>query len=119
MPIDWQVVAPADDAAQPVNVDVLVEVATLIAHRARTAAREANRRGDFGGAVKILNAAAVELRALAPGDPKIGRLADELQAETAVFVEPMSAMDHKSRHFAEHLVAHSRMTDGKARRSTR
>jgi hypothetical protein len=40
MPIDWQVVAPADDAAQPVNVDVLVEVATLIAHRARTAVRE-------------------------------------------------------------------------------
>jgi Ca-activated chloride channel family protein len=119
MPIEWQVVAPADDAAQPVNVDVLIEVATLIAHRARAAALEANRGGDFDGAVKILNAAAAELRALAPGEPRIDRLAAELKAETAAFVEPMSALDHKSRHFAEHLVAHSRMTDGKARRSTR
>ena len=62
MPIEWRVVDESADAAQPVNADVLVEVATLLAERARAAALEANRRGDFAQASAILKAAAAELR---------------------------------------------------------
>ena len=118
MPIEWRVVDTAEDAAQPVNIEVLIQVATLVAHRARALALEANRRGDFQAAAKILHTAAAELRALAPGEPRIEGLAGELEAETAEFAEPMSASEQKSHHFAQHLAAYSRVEGGKARRST-
>jgi Ca-activated chloride channel family protein len=118
MPIDWSVLEAADDAAQPVNIEVLIAVATLIAHRARAAALEANRRGDFALAERVVQAAAAEVRALAPGTPRPEAIAAELEAETDIFIAPLSALDHKSRHFAQHLASHSREATGKARRRT-
>lgn len=57
----WRVVDEAADGAQVVNVDVLVEVAVILAERARASAVEANRRGDINGACAILKTAATAL----------------------------------------------------------
>ena len=116
MPIEWRVVDESADAAQPVNADVLVEVATLLAERARAAALEANRRGDFTQASGILKAAAVELRTLGADIPRIEALAAELEAEQGDFSAAMTPMAMKSRHFASASVLRSRSVEGKAKK---
>ena len=116
MPIEWRVADESADAAQPVNVDVLVEVATLLADRARAAALEANRRGDFEQASGILKAAAAELRMLGAHLPRIETLAAELEAEQEEFSVAMAPMTRKSRHFASTNALRSRSGEGKAKK---
>jgi Ca-activated chloride channel family protein len=114
--IDWRVVDEAADAAQPINADVLIQVATLAAERARTDALDANRRGDYATAARILTTAAAALRALAPDIRPIDALAAELESERDEFAAAMSPARLKERHFASYSVAHSRDTSGRARR---
>jgi hypothetical protein len=87
-----------------------------VAARARAAALDANRRGDFKAATAILTAAAANLRALAPGVRQVEALAAELEAQQAEFDDVMSEMEMKKRHFASYNVAYSRSTEGKAKR---
>ena len=116
MPIEWRVVDPAADAAQPVNSDVLVAAAGLIAVRARAAALQANRRGDFAGAAKILTSAAADVRALAPGDRRLEAIAAEIEAEQPHYSALMSAVERKARHWETYHQSSARDALGRARR---
>jgi Ca-activated chloride channel family protein len=116
MTIDWTAVDADANAAQPVNTDVLVQAGRLIAERSRAAALDANRRGDFQEAARILNAAAASLRALDPGIRELEALAAELEAEEPDYVMHMEPLALKARHFASYNQSVSRSATGKARR---
>ena len=116
MPVEWRATSADADATQPVNTDVLVDVARHLAERARAGARDANRRGDFDAARTMLKTTAEALRALAPGVREVEALAAELEAEQAELSAPMDAIERKKRHFASYNVAYSRSTEGKAKR---
>lgn len=116
MPVEWRVVDEAADQAQACNAAVLLDVATLVAERARSAALEANRRGNFTQASAILKAAAAELRTLGQGIRQIEALAAELDAELEHFEVAMEPMVMKSRHFVSLSALSSRSVEGRARR---
>ena len=116
MPVEWRATTADADATQPVNTDVLVEVAKQMAEHARADALDANRRGDFDAAKNILRTTAEALRALAPGVREVEALAAELEAEQAEFSARMDAVELKKRHFTSRNVAYSRSPEGKAKR---
>jgi Ca-activated chloride channel family protein len=116
LPIEWQAVDEAANTAQPVNAAVIVEVARLMAERARAAALEANRRGDFAGAAAILKTAAADLRAVGAGIREVDALASELEGEQVEFNHPLAPLAMKARHFASYSHARSRGPAGKARK---
>ncbi len=116
LPIEWQAVDAEANRAQPVNAAVIVEAARLMAERARAAALEANRRGDFAKATAILKDAARELRALGAGIGEVDALASELEGEQVEFNQPLAPLAIKARHFASYSVAWSRGRAGKARK---
>ena len=91
----------------------------MLAGRARSAALAANRRGDLDGARRILREMTDDLRALAPGDPDVMALIDQLHRDEAEFGEMMSPMARKERHFAAYSQAYSRETGGTAKRTKR
>jgi len=115
--IDWQVVSPAEDAQQPVNVAVLVAAATQIAEAGRAAALEAHRAGHFDRALEILNDTVLRLRQLGADIPAIEQLIDELEGDDrARFGVAMDAMALKREHFRSMNVSYSRTAEGKARK---
>jgi hypothetical protein len=63
----------AANTAQPVNPAVIVDVARLLAGRARAAALYENRRGDFASAAAVLEKAVAALRVLA-ARPAVGKV---------------------------------------------
>jgi Mg-chelatase subunit ChlD len=117
MIVDWQAVGADGNAGQRVNEEVLVQVARVVASKARLAALDANRRGAVVAATGIIKDAVVWLRDLAPGIEAVQRLAAELDAELQDFEVAMQPMALKARYFESHNVAYSRETTGKARRS--
>ena len=115
--VDWQVVDAAADAVQPVNGDVLIAVATLVAERARAEALEANRRGDFDGAARVLTAAASHLRALGAGIRAIEALAAEIeQDDQPAYSMAMEPLELKQVYFQSYSRRHSRDAEGRAKR---
>ena len=115
----WRSVSAVEDASQPVNHEVRLAVASMLAERARAAALAANRRGDFDAARRILREMVDDLRAMAPGDKDVLALIDQLHHDELEFGEMMSPLAMKERHFASYLVAHSREAGGTARRKKR
>lgn len=116
MEVAWTAAEVAADQAQPVNADVLVEVARLLAEQARTMALTANRRGAYDEARRILADMAQTLRALLPGDARVAAIAARLHDEVGEYSLALDAMEVKRRHFASRMVAESRAVEGKARR---
>jgi len=116
MRVEWTTADVAADAAQPVNTDVLVAAADLIAARASSSALDANRQGRFDEAGKILRAAAARIRALANGNAEILKRADQLEREVSAFSLAMAPMAMKERHFLSYNAVRSRDVEGKARR---
>jgi Ca-activated chloride channel family protein len=115
--VDWQVASASEDAAQPLGIEVLVAVATLLAARARAAAVEANRRGGFHEAAQVLAQTAAAIRALAPGVRQIEVIAADLEEHEEQFSVQMSPMALKQAHFASYNVSRSRDSQGKSRKS--
>lgn len=116
MEVAWTAADAAADQAQPVNADVLVEVARLLAEQARTMALTANRRGAYDEARRILADMAQTLHALLPGDARVAAIAARLHDEMGEYSLALDAVEVKRRHFASRMVAESRAVEGKARR---
>lgn len=117
--VTWQSVPAVVDAAQAVNKDVRLAVATMLAEGARAAALVENRRNNFDAAKRILRQMVDDLRAMAPGDKGVLALIDQLHHDELEFGEMMSPLAMKERHFASYLVSHSRAEGGTARRKKR
>jgi Ca-activated chloride channel family protein len=115
--VDWQVASVTEDAAQPIAIEVLVTVATMLAARARGEAVNANRRGGFDEAARVLAQAATAIRALAPGVEQIELIAVELEEHEEQFAVQMSPMALKQAHFASYNQSRSRDSQGKSKRA--
>ena len=115
MRVEWMAAGREANAAQPVNMDVRVAVAEMMAARITSSALAANRAGEFDTAADLLARGAEALREL--GDhPAIERLVRELERRRDEFSNVMSPMLAKELHFAAYSRSASREPDGKAQR---
>lgn len=114
MTIEWAAVDADANAVQVVNNDVLIQAGRLMAERARAGALDANRRGDYKDAARILKAGADGLRALAPGIRELEALAAELEADEQKHGTPMDPMAMKLSHYASYVRGTSRSEKGSA-----
>jgi hypothetical protein len=117
MDIAWTVAHADANRTQPVNMDVVVAAATLIAERARAQALELNRAGDFDGAKKLLQPVIARIREMGPEDLRIGALIVELESAIEQFAMPMDALASKQAFYQSYNVRASRAASGKARRT--
>ena len=113
----WEYAADRANDAQPRDRAVDRSVAGAFAARARQEAVELNRRGDYRGARKALEATAMKIRTYAGRDPELRAIADELQGEAGEFERVMSKRAHKEAYARSHYAMQSRLADGSARRS--
>jgi Ca-activated chloride channel family protein len=118
MPIEWRVVDGAQDAAQPISLEVLRQVATMMADGARAKAVAANRAGDYAVSRVVIREAAAAIRALAPNLSRLDRVADELEAELHQYERRMDEHTLKSTHFSMHSALRSRTAQGRSRRKS-
>jgi hypothetical protein len=101
----------------PRDREVDREVATLYAARVRADATEANRRGDFPAARRVLERTADRILTYAGHDRALRDLASSVRAEIPRFAEEaMSPMALKASFFIAESAAKYRDADGRARR---
>jgi len=116
MQVDWTAVAADQDKAQPVNRDVLLAVARMLAEGARMHALSANRRGGFDEAGRALKYTADQIAQLGIEDEAVQAVAELLLKEEGAFTRHMAAKDMKARHFAAYAASLSREPGGRARK---
>jgi hypothetical protein len=115
---EWRYAGHAANDVQPRDVVVDREVASLYAALARAEATEANRRGDFRHARRVLEGTARRIEDYAGGDAELRALARTLRDDVGHYAEQaMSSMQLKSAFYVAESAAKNRGSDGKARRS--
>jgi Ca-activated chloride channel family protein len=118
MSIEWRPVVAEENAEQPANALVLIEAARLVASRARIAALDANKRGDYDAATAALDDAVALLRGMPPGVPMVDAIVAELEAERVDVGAVMAPLAVKAVYYQSYSVAHSRTATGQARKTT-
>ena len=84
MDVPWRVVDAATDRAQPVNRNVIIAAATLLAGRARDEARALDRVGAIERAERLLDKAVARIRELGPHSREIHAIANDLEDRAPV-----------------------------------
>ena len=103
---------------QPRDAKVDREVARVFAGRARAEATEANRRGDFDRAYRVLDGTARRITEYAGTDVELNELATTLREEVPQYTEQtMAPMAMKAAFFVAESSVRGRDFEGKARRS--
>ncbi|PYP77816.1 MAG: hypothetical protein DMD35_13310 [Gemmatimonadetes bacterium] len=116
--VEWRYDTHEANDAQARDVVVDREAASLYAARARAEATEANRRGDFTRARRVLERTVARIRGYAHGDPALEALWRELRDDIERYAEQaMSPMQLKSAVYVAESVGKGRAPDGRARRS--
>lgn len=115
MSVTWTAVATEADAAQPVNHEVLVAVAEMLAERARERALAANKADDFAAADRTIDDGIDRIRQIGLDDERIAAIVQRLLDEKGDFTVAMEPLARKARHFAAYEVAYSR-EGGRARK---
>ena len=118
MRVEWTAAPVEQDRSQPVNRDVVLAVARMLAEGARAQALAANRKGMFKEAGVALHDAAAQIDRLGGDDSAVQALARLLLDEEGTFARHMDPMERKMRHFASYQLAYSR-EEGKARKKSR
>jgi Ca-activated chloride channel family protein len=116
MQVDWTAVSVEQDRQQPVNREVVLEVARMIAEAARVRALAANRHGGYGEAKEALRGAAQQIEQLAVDDDAVKAVVEVLLAEEVHFMARMAPAEMKARHFASYAISHSREPGGVAKK---
>jgi Ca-activated chloride channel family protein len=117
---DVDIRQPCGGDAQPRDLVVDREVATLYAGRARADATQANRHGDFSAARLVLESTARRIREYARGDTVLESLWRDLMTEVQHYSRRrLSEKDHKMAFFAAEAQVRNRDGQGKAKRAPR
>lgn len=119
MRVTWRTASLEENDRQPVNQQVLVACAEILADCARHSALAANRRGDFLEAQRVIRTVVEHLLGLAPGNRRILELVDELRHDELTLGEAMGPAARKALHYASYLRTHSRDSQGRAKRAGR
>ncbi len=118
--IEWTYATHADNDRQARDTEVDRRVADIYASRARAEATEANRRGDFVAARRVIERTAARIRQYAGDDEVLNECWRGLVAERSRYDEEvMSPMAMKQSYFVAEMAMKGRVPDGKARRSAR
>ena len=118
--LTWTYANHAANDAQPRDLVVDREVATLYAGRARADATQANRHGDFSAARLVLESTARRIREYARGDTVLESLWRDLMTEVQHYSRRrLSEKDHKMAFFAAEAQVRNRDGQGKAKRAPR
>jgi Ca-activated chloride channel family protein len=112
----WHYADDRANDAQPRDREVDRQVAGIFAARARTAAVELNRRGDYLAASDALKATARKIRGYAGGDPELGAIISALLQEAEAFGQVMFEPQRKAVFASNAYALRSRDIQGKARR---
>lgn len=115
MRVEWTAAPAEQERSQPVNRDVVLAVARMLAEGARVQALAANRRGMFKEAGLALQDAAQQIDRLGGDDSAVQAIARLLVDEEVAFARHMAPMELKARRFASYQAAYSR-EEGKARK---
>lgn len=115
--IGWRYASHAENDRQPRDAVVDREVALLYAARARAEAAEANRRGAFRDARRVLERTAERIMRYAGDDPVLRGIARDLRDDVSRYsAAPMGAMALKDAVFASEMTSKGRTSRGRARR---
>ena len=115
---EWRYADHAANDAQPRDVVVDREVASVYAARARAEATESNRHGDLDRARRVLERTAERIGRYANGDPELESIRQALCDDVRRFAEEaMSPMQLKTAMYVAESESKGRGRDGKARRS--
>ena len=116
--IAWTYAEDEATERQPRDVSVDRRVAEIDAARARRAAVESNRAGDYASAVRALEGSAERIRGYAGGDPEMQRLLSSLAAQRPTVIERMDGLELKKMHYASRATATMRDSMGRASRGS-
>jgi Ca-activated chloride channel family protein len=116
--VAWEYAADRANDAQPRDREVDRAVARIFAARARTAAVELNRRGDYAAASDALKATARKIRDYAGGDPELGSVVNGLLQEAEAFGQVMFEPQRKALFASNAYALRSRDLQGRARRGS-
>jgi len=119
MDVSWASVDADASRTQPVNRDVIIAAAMLLAERARAEALELNRAGMFDRAELILAKAIARIRALGDDLREIQAIANSLEDVAPRYALAMEPMLAKQQFFQSYTINRSRAGDGKGRTSRR
>src|SRR4029077_12621093 len=114
---EWVFASHGANDGQPRDLAVDEAVANSYAARARDLALEANRRGDYAAAGRIIEATVRKILSYAGGRPSLQAIAAGLQAEVPRVEAQMSRMSMKEMHYRTYSPMRSRDAEGKSRRS--
>jgi len=114
--VDWSAVPADQDRRQPVDREVVLAAARMLAEAARARALALNRKGSFADAAGVLREAARQIAELGGDDEAVRAVGDLLLREEDEFAQHMDARAMKSRHMASYAVAYSRQPEGRARK---
>ena len=98
--IVWTIVTPVEVAAQRRSRRVDHAVAEAYAALARREAGRLNRDGDLAGARRLLAGVARKIQGYAGNDPRLQRLARDLELDAVEYEESLTAMELKMRYMA-------------------
>ena len=115
--VAWEYADDAANDAQPRDRAVDRTIASVFAARARQAAVDLNRRGDFRAARSALEATAKAIRGYAGRDPELNAIVADLMREGERFEQTMSERDRKVAYAQSAYAMQSRLVTGQARRS--
>ena len=113
----WTWAGHGDNDSQPRDRVVDRAVAPLYAARARAEALERNRRGDYAGARRVLEATARRILSYAGNDEALRREAQLLLQSVADFEDVMPVAMSKAEFYSARSVMSSRDAEGKAHRT--
>jgi len=102
---------------QPRDLEIDRLVASLEAAKAREAAIQYNRLGEYDQAERRLEGVARKILAYAGNDPELLSIAGELQSEAGRFAREVREMDRKKLYFSASNVASMRGPQGQAIRN--
>jgi len=114
---EWVFASHGANDGQPRDLAVDEVVANIYAARARNLALEANRRGDYAAAGRVLQATARKILSYAGDRPSLQEIAAGLEAEVPRVEERMSAIAMKAMHRDSYTPMRSRDAEGRSRRS--
>ncbi len=116
--IIWRFASHPENEAQPRDIVVDREVATLYAARARAEATEANRHGDMRHGRRVLERTAARIRSYAGTDEDLRQVFQGLLEEVPRYAEEMSPMALKAAFFESESRSKGRSPLGRAKRTT-
>ena len=115
--VAWKAVDADADRSQPINRDVFVAAATMIAERAKAEALAFNRAGQYDDARGVLERAVAAIRTLGVDVPAVNALIAELEVSGAMLGAPMDVLTMKHMFYQSYHRRSSREPSGKATRT--